>query len=210
MQQLIYEDRTRNPFVANVELSAGQLRVGAQRMAVTELHAPAMADAYQRGGWLGAGGVERPLSEIPDGPGVVPVVRVTGAVLPVKVRRAAEFARTLGELAVWLSGGPESLATIVAQAEREGVPLWITRRQAPGPLGPITVTVDRRLVRADVWGPQAPVVRLRGPYGLIAGRDAVTRLTVTVGESPAFVWVTDAARKSRRSVGEHSVDKNLD
>ncbi len=200
MQQLSYEDRTRNPFVANVELDAAQLRIGQRRMGVAELHAPAIADAYRRGSWLGGGGAERLLSEIPEGPGVVPVVRITGAVLPVKVRRAAEFARCLGELAVWLSGGPESLAAIVGQAEAEGVPLWITRRQAPGPLGPITVTVERRLVRADVWGPRAPTVRLRGPYGLVAGRDAATRLTVTVGESPANLWVTQAARRSRRLV----------
>jgi hypothetical protein len=52
-----------------------------------------------------------------------------------------------------------------ARARAEGVPLWIARRFAPGPLGQLTVAVDRSLVRVDVGGPHAPVLRLRAPYG---------------------------------------------
>ncbi|WP_406726278.1 hypothetical protein WJ438_18760 [Streptomyces sp. GD-15H] len=57
------------------------------------------------------------------------------------------------------------MATLADRARSEGVPLWIARRFAPGPAGPVAVAVDRRLIRVDVWGPHAPVVRIRAPYG---------------------------------------------
>jgi hypothetical protein len=194
----VYADKSWNPLFRNVELTEGYLQIGYSTMPMAELHLAAMAEAYQRGWWLGGGGSERYLSQLPEGPGVVPVVRITGSSQPVRVRRAAFFARCLGELAVRENGGPGAVAALAAQAEREGVPLWIPRRIAPGPMGPITVVVERRLARADVWGPGAPAVRLRGPHGMEAGDARV--LAVTVGDAPAVLSVNEALRKSKRSV----------
>ncbi|RMI25202.1 hypothetical protein, partial [Streptomyces triticirhizae] len=88
------------------------------------------------------------------------------------------------------------------RAAAEGVPLWIARRQAPGPHGrPVWVAVDRRLVRADVWTEDAPPARLRGPRGWTAEpNDPVRGLTVTVGAWPATLGATLGWRKSKRSL----------
>ncbi|MFP3992874.1 hypothetical protein U9R90_36460, partial [Streptomyces sp. E11-3] len=147
------------------------------------------------------GGAERALGELADGPGVVPVTRVTGTTRPVKVRRAAEFARELGELAVRACGGPDAVAALGARARAEEVPLWIARRVAAGPAGPVAVAVDRRLVRVDVWGPGAPVVRIRAPRGLRTDDRSPSRgLELTVGEMPVPLTLTKVWRKSRSSV----------
>ncbi|MER7348258.1 hypothetical protein ABT390_22975 [Streptomyces aurantiacus] len=132
----------------------------------------------------------------------MPVTRVTGTTKPVRVRRAAEFAHRLGEMAVQQSGGPAQVATLAAQAEAEGVPLWMARRYAPGPAGAITVAVDRRLVRVDVWGPMAPVVRVRAPHGLhSADRTTPNRgLVLTVGTETASLTLTKVWRKTRSFV----------
>ncbi|WP_197287826.1 hypothetical protein [Streptomyces apocyni] len=198
----VYEEgRSWNPLAQTVELSADGLRVGGRTAALSELNLGAMAEAYLRGGWLGGGGSERELRALADGPGVVPVTRVTGTAKPVKVRQAAEFARQLGELAVERCGGPDEVAALGARARSEGVPLWIARRFAAGPLGPVAVAVDRRLVRVDVWGPGAPVVRVRAPGGLYAGDTSPGKgLVLTVGEVPAELTLTKVWRKSRSSV----------
>ncbi|MGP3966438.1 hypothetical protein [Streptomyces sp. 6N223] len=198
--QFIFEDRSWNPRVANIRLTESWLEIDSRNMPLSELNAAAMADAYLRGFWLGGGGSERHLSTIPADTGVVPLIRITGSSRPVRTRRAAEFAQRLGELMVRTCGGPEAVAAHAQRAAAEGVPLWITRRYAQGPAGPVTVTVDRRLVRADVWGPGAPAIRLRGPYGTQAGPRTYQRLTVTVGEAQAQLGVVDVGRKSRRSV----------
>ncbi|MFH8989516.1 hypothetical protein [Streptomyces sp. NPDC017940] len=205
MRQVIYAERSRNPFAQVVELSTAGLRNRGRTTPLSELHLPAMADAFVRGGWLGGGGTERGLAELPEGPGVVPVTRVTGTTRPVKVRRAAEFAHRLGELAVRQCGGPEQVAALAARAAAEGVPLWQARRFAPGPAGPVTVAVERRLFRVDVWGPAAPVVRIRAPYGLFAADRSPSRgLVLTVGEVTATLTLTKVWRKSRSSVTVHS------
>ncbi|MBC3981596.1 hypothetical protein H8N01_03170, partial [Streptomyces sp. AC536] len=201
MNDVSYAERSWVPLAVTVELNDRSLRVGGTRTPLSHLNMVAMADAFLRGQWLGGGGAERPLDGLPTGSGVVPVVRASGSVKPVKARRAREFADALGQMAVRVSGGAEAVATAAAQARGEGVPLWIARRQAPGPTGPITVTVDRRLVRADVWGADTPVVRLRGPYGMPYGtRDAASLLTVTVDERPASLAVRQSWRKSQRAV----------
>lgn len=201
MSDSIYAESSWNPLARTVELTEHTLRVGTRTTPLDELNLAAMADAYQRGGWLGGGGVERGLGDLPDGPGRVPVTRVTGTSNPVKVRRAAEFARHLGELATQRCGGPGQVAAFAARAQSEGVPLWMARRYAPGPAGDITVAVDRRLVRADVWGPGAPVVRIRAPHGLYASdRSPARGLVVTVGAETASLTLTKVWRKSRSSV----------
>ncbi|MGV9454841.1 hypothetical protein [Streptomyces sp. NPDC003635] len=210
MSQLLYGERSWNP-LTRTELTDGGLRRGGRSMPLGELNLAAMADAYQRGYWLGGGGAERPLGSLPDGPGAVPVTRITGTTRPWKVRQAAEFARTLGELAVRHCGGPEHVAALAAQARAEGVPLWIARRFAQGPAGPIAVAVDRNLVRVDVWGPHAPVVRIRAPYGFRGeGSDPAQGLLVTVGDVSAQVVLKRTIRKSKRQTeirlpGQHWV-----
>ncbi|WP_059010377.1 hypothetical protein [Streptomyces specialis] len=201
MSNVIYAEKSWNPLSVSVNLTDGELRVGTRRMPLAELNLPAMADAYLRGGWLGGGGSERPLSAIPAGAGTVPVIRATGAAKPVRVRRAAEFVRVLGDLAVRLSGGRDAVAQAAERAAHEGVPLWMARRVAHGPAGPVVVAVDRRLVRADVWTPGLPVARLRGPYGMPAGlTDVPPALVVTLGEMPAHITLVQNWRKSKRTV----------
>ncbi len=182
MDQALYGERSRNPLARTVRLSEAGLRRGGRTTPLEELNLAAMADAFLRGAWLGGGGAERLLESLPQGAGAVPVTRATGTCRPVRTRQAAAFARALGELAVRRCGGPGQVAALAARAREEGVPLWIARRHAPGPAGPVTVAVDRRQVRADVWGPYAPAVRLRAPYGFL-GNDGAggTGLVLTVG-----------------------------
>ncbi|CAL9637156.1 hypothetical protein [Streptomyces sp. enrichment culture] len=201
MNQVLYGERSRNPLARTVELTGDGLRRGGRRTPLSELNLLAMADAFRRGQWLGGGGTERPLQRLPDGPGVVPVTRATGTCRPLKVRQAAQFARALGELALWACGGPQQVAALADRARAEGVPLWIARRFAPGPAGPIAVAVDRSLVRVDVWGPGAPVVRIRAPYGFHrAGDDPSQGLRLTVGDVPAELSLEKRLRKSKRRV----------
>ncbi|GKQ34615.1 hypothetical protein [Streptomyces sp. A012304] len=211
MSQVLYGEQSWNPLARTVELTEDRLRNGGRTTPLSELNLAAMADAFQRGRWLGAGGAERPLERLAEGTGVVPVTRVTGSTTPLKVRQAAEFARRMGELAVRRCGGPDHVTAMADRARAEGVPLWIARRYAPGPAGPITVAVDRRLVRVDVWGPQAPVVRIRAPYGF--HRDAPEPsqgLRLTVGADTAELALVKRLRKSKSSVevrlsGQHWV-----
>ncbi|SOD67633.1 hypothetical protein SAMN06297387_13232 [Streptomyces zhaozhouensis] len=180
------EKRGWNPLARPVTLTEHELRVGARRTPVGELGLVAVADAWLRGVWLGGGGSERPLAGLPHGPGRLPLVRASGTALPLRVRDVAGFAAALGELAARHAGGAGAVREAARRAEAEGVPLWIARRQAPGPHGrPVVVAVDRRLVRADVWTEGAPPVRLRGPYGWSAGAGApLAGLVVTIGERP--------------------------
>ncbi|ODA75341.1 hypothetical protein APS67_000502 [Streptomyces sp. AVP053U2] len=201
VSRVLYGEQSWNPLARTVELSGDRLRRGGRSTPLSELNLHAMAEAFQRGNWLGGGGAERPLAWLPAGAGAVPVTRVTGTSTPVKVRRAAEFARTLGELAVRQCGGPDRVAALAARARAEGVPLWIARRTAAGPAGPVTVAVDRRLVRVDVWGPGAPVVRIRAPRGFDPDSFEPSRgLRLTVGEVAAEAVLTKRLRKSKRSV----------
>ncbi|MFI6009678.1 hypothetical protein ACIBAG_12790 [Streptomyces sp. NPDC051243] len=211
MNQVLYSERSRNPLARTVELTADRLRNGGRIMPLSELNLGAMAEAFQRGCWLGGGGSERPLHWLAQGTGVVPVTRVTGTTTLVRVRHAAEFAHRLGELAVWRCGGPDQVAALAALARAEGVPLWIARRLAPGPAGPIAVAVDRRLVRVDVWGPQAPVVRIRAPYGFRRDApDPSKGLWLTVGDATAELALWKRLRRSTSCVevrlpGQHWV-----
>jgi uncharacterized membrane protein YgcG len=201
VSQVLYGERSWNPLARTVELTGDGLRRGGRTTPLSELNLAAMADAYLRGVWLGGGGAERPLQRLADGPGVVPVTRVTGTSKPLKVRQATDFARALGELAVRECGGPEQVAALADRARAEGVPLWIARRFAPGPAGPIAVAVDRNLVRVDVWGPGAPVVRIRAPYGFHRqGHDPSQGLRLTVGDVSAELRLKKTARKSKRRV----------
>ncbi|MER0240817.1 hypothetical protein AAHZ94_01990 [Streptomyces sp. HSW2009] len=206
MSDVCYAEKSWNPLASTVELTTLTLRAEGRRTALAHLNLVAMGEAFLRGQWVGGGGSERVLGDGPAGGGVVPVVRASGSVMLVKARRAREFAQALGQLAVAQSGGAEAVAALAAQAQHDGVPLWIARRQSSGPTGEmITVTVDRRLVRADVWGPGTPVIRLRGPYGMPARhRDAASMLTVTIGEQPATLSVTHSWRKSQRTVSLQS------
>ncbi|MFD9435964.1 hypothetical protein [Streptomyces sp. NPDC060002] len=122
-----------------MELTEVHLRNGGRTTPLSELNLAAMADVFQRGCWLGGGGTERPLERLAEGTGVVPVTRVTGTATPVRARQAAEFARKPGELAVRQCGGSAQVAALADRARAEGVPLWIARRFAPGPAGPIAV-----------------------------------------------------------------------
>ncbi|GHH20136.1 hypothetical protein [Streptomyces lanatus] len=216
MNQVLYGERSRNPLARTVELTEDRLRRGGRVTPLGELNLAAMAEAFQRGCWLGAGGAERPLQRLPEGAGVVPVTRVTGTATPVKVRQAAEFARRLGELAVRQCGGPEQVAALAARARAEGVPLWIARRFAAGPAGPVAVAVDRRLVRVDVWGSGAPVVRVRAPHGFQRDSPQPAKgLLLTVGEATAQLSLVKKLRKSRSSVevrlpGQHWVLRRED
>ncbi|MFF8602193.1 hypothetical protein ACF065_13575 [Streptomyces sp. NPDC015232] len=201
MSGVRYGEQSWNPLARTVELTEDGLRRGGRTTPLAELNLAAMAEAYQRGHWLGGGGAERPLDRLPHGAGIVPVTRVTGTSTPVKVRRAAEFARALGELALRHSGGPEGVGALAGRAWAEGVPLWIARRRTEGPAGPITVAVDRRLVRVDVWGPRAPVVRLRAPHGFHRDDTEPARgLRLTVGDGTAALALRKKLRKSRSSV----------
>ncbi|WP_217128147.1 hypothetical protein [Streptomyces sp. AC558_RSS880] len=201
MSQVLYGERSRNPLARTVELTEGGLRRGGRTTPPAELNLGAMAEAYLRGCWLGGGGTERPLASLAPGPGIVPVTRVTGTTTPLKVRRAADFARALGEWAVRGCGGADQVAALAARARAEGVPLWIARRHAPGPAGPVAVAVDRRLVRVDVWGPHAPAVRLRAPYGFLGDSTVPgSGLVMTVGDTRARLVLQKKFRKSRSSV----------
>ncbi|MFE1247638.1 hypothetical protein [Streptomyces sp. NPDC058735] len=209
MSQALYEERSRNPLARTAELTEDRLRRGGRTTPLDELNLAAMAEAYLRGHWLGGGGCERPLESLPQGPGVVPVTRVTGTTTPLKVRRTADFARALGELAVRRCGGPEHVAALAARARAEGVPLWIARRYAPGPAGRVAVAVDRRSVRVDVWGPHAPVVRLRAPYGYRPDTaDRTGGLVLYVGDTTARLELRKRMRKSKSSVDIRLPDRS--
>ncbi|MFF4160313.1 hypothetical protein [Streptomyces sp. NPDC001678] len=201
VSEAVYAEESWNPLARTVELTEDRLKVGRRSTPLGELNLAAMADAYLRGQWLGGGGSERPLAQLATGTGIVPITRITGSTNPVKVRRAAEFARILGDMAVRQAGGPAAVAALADQARAEGVPLWIARRTAKSPAGPVTVAVDRRSVRADVWAPSSPVVRVRAPHGVSADRKSPGRgLLVTVDERPAGLIITHTWRKSTRSV----------
>ncbi|MER7489498.1 hypothetical protein ABTY20_27080 [Streptomyces sp. NPDC126497] len=209
MGRVLYAEESWNPLARTVELTEDRLRRGRRTTPLQELDLAAMAEAFLRGTWLGGGGTERPLERVTEGRGVVPVTRVTGTTTPLKVRRAAEFARALGELAVRGCGGPDAVTALAARARTEGVPLWIARRYAQGPAGPIAVAVDRRLVRVDVWGPQAPAVRLRAPHGFDADADTPDGgLLLTVGDVPARLVLRKKRRKSKSRVEIHLPDRH--
>ena len=199
-ETVVYTERSWNPLAANVRLTtAGLSQTRGPHVRVGDMNLMAMAEAYQRGRWVGGGGMERALARIAEGRGAVPLIRVTGSAQVVRVRQAAAFAQALGALAVELSGGPEEVAAAGRRAEAEGVPLWMARRSAPGPHdGPVVVAVDRRLVRADVWAegaPGTPAVRLRGEAGLTTEqvRTRNPPLTVTVAGRPAVLSVLDSS-----------------
>ncbi|MGV9640486.1 hypothetical protein [Streptomyces sp. NPDC003514] len=201
MSQVLYGERSRNPFARTVELTGDGLRRGGRTTPLAELNLGAMAEAFLRGQWLGGGGAERPLGRLPQDAGTVPVTRVTGTSTPLKVRRAAEFARALGELSVRVCGGPAAVAALAERARAEDVPLWMARRYAPGPAGPVAVAVDRRLVRVDVWGPHAPAVRLRAPHGYTGDSSSPgAGLVLTVGDQYARLSLRRTLRKSKRGV----------
>ncbi|MFE0044390.1 hypothetical protein [Streptomyces albireticuli] len=200
MSQVLYSERSWNPLARTVELTEDRLRRGGATTPLSELNLGAMAEAFQRGCWLGGGGAERPLDRLGEGAGVVPVTRVTGTTTLVKVREAAAFAGELGALAVRQCGGPEQVAELAAGARAEGVPLWIARRHAPGPAGPVTVAVDRRSVRVDVWGPEAPAVRIRAPHGFHHDASGPSKgLELTVGDVIAELAFKKKLRKSKSS-----------
>ncbi|MFJ4206084.1 hypothetical protein ACIP2Y_41550 [Streptomyces sviceus] len=209
MSQAVYSERSWNPLARTVELTEDGLRVGGWTMPLGELNLGAMAEAFQRGCWLGGGGAERALQRLPEGAGVVPVTRVTGTARPVRVRQSAQFARELGAMAVRQCGGPQQVAALAARAEAEGVPLWIARRHAQGPAGPVTVALDRRLGRVDVWGPQAPVVRIRAPHGFQPdAADPSKGVRLTVGDVPAQLSFKKKLRKSKSSVEVRLPDRH--
>ncbi|MFK8909065.1 hypothetical protein, partial [Streptomyces sp. YS-3] len=198
MSQALYTERSWNPLARTVELTEEDLRRGGHVTSLGELNLAAMAEAFQRGQWLGGGGTERPLDQLPAGSGILPVTRVTGTTTLVKVRQTAEFAQQLGELAVRHCGGPAQLTALAEQARVEGVPLWMARRYAPGPAGQVGVAVDRRLVRVDVWGPGAPTVRIRAPRGFLSSNtDQAQGLRMTVGDVPAVLVLKRKLRKSK-------------
>ncbi|MEU2979781.1 hypothetical protein ABZ678_22940 [Streptomyces hirsutus] len=209
VSQVFYGERSRNPLARTVELTGDRLRRGGRITPLGELNLGAMAEAFRRGFWLGGGGTERPLEWLPEGAGVVPVTRVTGTTTPLKARQAAEFARALGELAVERCGGPDQVTALADRARAEGVPLWIARRFAQGPAGPVTVTVDRRLVRVDVWGPDAPVVRIRAPRGFHPDSPEPDKgLRLTVGDVAAELVLRKKLRKSKSSVEVRLPDRH--
>ncbi|MFF0727509.1 hypothetical protein [Streptomyces sp. NPDC004134] len=199
-ETVVYAEKSWHPRAAKVRLTTDTLSAGrGPRVRVRDMNLMAMAEAYLRGKWLGGRGMERELARIRNGPGVVPLIHVTGSAHVIRVRQAAAFARALGELAVELSGGPREVTAARRRAEEEGVPLWMARRSAAGPHGGlVTVAVDRRLIRADVWAedaPGTPAVRLRGEAGL-TNEELQTRnppLTVTVAGRPAVLTVLDSS-----------------
>ncbi|WP_327329270.1 MULTISPECIES: hypothetical protein [unclassified Streptomyces] len=201
MSQVLYGERSWNPLAQTVELTEERLRRGGRTTPLDELNLGAMAEAYLRGHWLGGGGAERPLDRLAEGSGIVPLTRVTGTTTPLKTREAAAFARAFGELAVRRCGGPGQVAALADRARVEGVPLWIARRLAGGPAGPVAVAVDRRLVRVDVWGPYAPAVRVRAPRGFQGDApDPSKGLRLTVGEATADLVLRKKLRRSRSAV----------
>ncbi|MGW1901590.1 hypothetical protein ACWCQB_30160 [Streptomyces hirsutus] len=209
VSQVFYGERSRNPLARTVELTGDRLRRGGRITPLGELNLGAMAEAFRRGFWLGGGGTERPLEWLPEGAGVVPVTRVTGTTTPLKARQAAQFARALGELAVERCGGPDQVTALADRARAEGVPLWIARRFAQGPAGPVTVAVDRRLVRVDVWGPGAPVVRIRAPRGFHPDSPEPDKgLRLTVGDVAAELVLRKKLRKSKSSVEVRLPDRH--
>ncbi|MFI5801236.1 hypothetical protein [Streptomyces sp. NPDC051561] len=204
MSQTLYTERSWNPLSRTVDLSETELRHGGKVTPLNELNLPAMADAFHRGHWLGGGGSERPLGRLPAGAGVVPVTRITGTSTALKVRQSAEFAQKLGELAVRHCGGPAQMHSVAERARAEGVPLWMARRYAHGPAGPVGVAVDRRLVRVDVWGPGAPTVRIRAPHGVLSSAaDQAQGLRMTVGDVPAVLVLKKKLRKSKSFTQAH-------
>jgi uncharacterized membrane protein YgcG len=209
MSQVLYSERSWNPLARTVELTEDGLRVGGWTMPLSELNLGAMAEAFQRGCWLGGGGTERPLQLLAAGAGVVPVTTVTGTARPVRVRQAAQFARELGTMAVRQCGGPQQVTALAARAQAEGVPLWIARRHTPGPAGPVTVALDRRLGRVDVWGPGAPVVRIRAPHGFQPdAADPSKGVRLTIGDVPAQLSFKKKRRKSKSSVEVRLPDRH--
>ncbi|AGJ54952.1 hypothetical protein AB0K64_01105 [Streptomyces sp. NPDC053741] len=201
MSQVLYGERSWNPLAQTVELTEERLRRGGRTIPLDELNLGAMAEAYLRGHWLGGGGAERALDRLAEGSGSVPLTRVTGTATPLKAREAAAFARAFGELAVRRCGGPGRVAALADRARAEGVPLWIARRFADGPAGPVAVAVDRRLVRVDVWGPHAPAVRVRAPRGFRSdARDPSKGLRLTVGEATAELVLRKKLRKAASAV----------
>ncbi|MEU6079507.1 hypothetical protein [Streptomyces sp. NPDC047108] len=201
MSGVLYAEESWNPLARTVELTEDRLRIGGRHTPVPELNLAAMAEAFLSGHWLGGGGTVRALAALGPATAIVPVTRISGSTHPVRVRRAAEFAHALGELAVRRVGGPGAVAALTEVARTEGVPLWIARRIAPGPAGTIAVAVDRRSARVDVWSASAPAVRLRAPYGVSPDRRIRDRgLVLTVGEVPASLAVTADRRRSRCAV----------
>ncbi|MFG2192908.1 hypothetical protein [Streptomyces sp. NPDC048639] len=203
MHGVLYAEESWNPLARTVELTEDRLRIGSRYTPLSELNLAAMAEAYLSRQWLGGGGALRALTALGSGTGIVPITRITGSTHPVRVRRAAEFAYVLGELAVRRVGGPGAVAALAEVARAEGVPLWIARRIAPGPgaAGTIAVAVDRRTARVDVWSASAPVVRVRAPYGVSPDRRIPDRgLVLTVGEVRAALVVTAERRRSRCAV----------
>ncbi|MEV0977880.1 hypothetical protein [Streptomyces sp. NPDC049915] len=75
-----------------MELTEDGLRRGGRTTPMSELNLAAMAEAFQRGCWLGGGGVERPLERLAK------VVRHPGT-------RAKDF---LGRALRWGASGRES------------------------------------------------------------------------------------------------------
>ncbi|MFI7274254.1 hypothetical protein [Streptomyces sp. NPDC049879] len=123
-----------------------------RRVPLDDLHLATMADAYPHGRWLGGGGSTRPL----------------------RVRRAEEFMRRLGELGVRSSGGPEGVARHTPpRAAREGVPLWMARRsRLARPVRSSSPSTARRRTRPPRPGltltlgtAQASLVPLPDRYG---------------------------------------------
>ncbi|WP_052847384.1 hypothetical protein [Streptomyces avicenniae] len=169
MTRFVYTEPGRNPLRRGVALDDAYLYAGG-RVPLGHLNLAAMADAFLRGQWLGGGGGVRPLDLPGAPPGNVPVTLVSGATRPLYPKDPREFAQRLGELAVHHSGGPHGVAAQAARAAAEGVPLWLARRVAASPAGPVTVTLDRALARADVWADGLPAARLRGPAGRPAER----------------------------------------
>ncbi|MFB6942685.1 hypothetical protein ACFCZY_18510 [Streptomyces sp. NPDC056237] len=209
MSRTLYGERSWNPLARTVELTDDRLQRGSRATPLSALNLGAMAESFQRACWLGGGGAERPLERLAEGAGVVPVTRLTGTATPVSVRRAAEFAHSLGELSVRRCGGPDEVAALAARARAEGVPLWIARRFAPGPAGPVAVAVDRRLVRVDVWGPHAPAVRIRAPRGFRPDApDPSQGLRLTVGDVTAELVLRKKLRKSKSSVEVRLPDRH--
>ncbi|MEU5095899.1 hypothetical protein [Streptomyces sp. NPDC020996] len=86
MSGALYAERSWNPLRRRVELTEDGLRRGGRVTPSAELNLGAMAEAFQRGHWLG-GGVERPLERLPEGTGFVPVTRVTARRRPRTERR---------------------------------------------------------------------------------------------------------------------------
>ncbi|MEU0945481.1 hypothetical protein ABZ379_22230 [Streptomyces canus] len=70
--QVLYSERSWNPLARTVELNEDGLRVGGWTMPLSELDLGAMAEAFQRGCWLGGSGAERPLSGCRRVPGSSP------------------------------------------------------------------------------------------------------------------------------------------